>query len=58
MKEHYRKIIIEEVARVALEDPEYRVHLQHELGIRPGELSTVYKYLCGLLRKESIARKK
>lgn len=44
-----RQIIIEEVARIALEDMDYRNYVAHELDLSDEEMEKTYKYLCGLL---------
>jgi hypothetical protein len=48
-KQYHSQIVIEEVARIALEDMEYRTHLKHELGITNKEMNDAYRHLCGLL---------
>ncbi len=44
-----RQIIIEEVARIALEDMDYRNYVAHELDLSDEEMEKTYKYLCSLL---------
>jgi hypothetical protein len=47
-----RRIIIEEVARIALEDMDYRNYLAHELDLSDAEMETTYQELCSHLNKE------
>ena len=47
-----RRIIIEEVARIALEDMRYRNYLAHELDLSDDEMETTYQELCSHLNKE------
>ena len=45
------QVVIEEVARVALEDPETRSRIGHELDLTDDELVGVWKYLELLLNE-------
>lgn len=52
MRLYYRRqVIIEEVARIALEDNQYRQHLAHELGLTNKQMQEAYRHLCSLLKK-------
>ena len=51
-KQNSRQIVIEEVARIALEDERYRQHLKHQLGITHKQMQSAYRYLCGLLKNK------
>ena len=44
-----QQVIIEEVARIALEDRRYRDYVAHELDLSDEEMEKTYKYLCSLL---------
>ena len=44
----YFRTIVEEVARIALEDYNTRAHISHQLGVPEKELETTYKFLCKL----------
>jgi hypothetical protein len=46
------QIVIEEVARVALEDAEMSSRIGHELGVDQEELNKIYAYLESLLKGE------
>jgi len=52
MKNKEQQIIIEEVARIALEDRDYRRYLAHELTLSEAEMENAYQHLCNLVRKE------
>ena len=45
-----RRIIIEEVARIALEDMDYRNYLAHELDLSDDEMEITYQVLCNYLK--------
>ena len=45
------RITIEEVARIALEDRDYRNHIGHELDLCDEELEKIYRRLCSLLNE-------
>lgn len=45
------QIVIEEVARVALEDPETRSYIGHELDLSDEYLEEVFNYLESLLKE-------
>lgn len=45
----FRSVVIEEVARVALEDPEMRSRIGHELDLTDDALVEVWEYLESLL---------
>ena len=47
-----RELVIEEVARIALEDREYRHHLSPELSITEEQMEDAYQHLCQLVRDE------
>lgn len=47
------QVLIEEVARIALENPEERYLYSLELGVEEKELDKVYAYLESLLEGES-----
>lgn len=52
MRKYYKgQIVIEEVARIALEDRQYRTHLKHELGLSNKQMNDAYRHLCSLLKK-------
>ena len=51
-KQNERQIVIEEVARIALEDKQYRQHLKHQLGVTCKEMNDAYRYLCSLLKNQ------
>ena len=42
------QVVVEEVARIALEDRDYRNYLSHELDLSDDEMEKTYKYLCSL----------
>jgi len=44
-----RSVVVEEVARVALEDPEVRSRIGHELSLTEEQLVEVWKYLESLV---------
>jgi hypothetical protein len=46
-----RSVVIEEVARVALEDPEVRSRIGHELGLTEEQLVEVLQYLESLVEE-------
>ena len=52
MKKNERQIIIEEVARIALEDKDYREYVAHELDLSDEEMEKTYSYLVKLLKAE------
>lgn len=53
MRLYYRRqVVIEEVARIALENKQYRQHLAHELGVTHKEMNDAYRYLCSLLKNQ------
>ena len=47
------QVLIEEVARIALEDAETSSRISHELGVEEKELDVLYAYLESLLKKET-----
>jgi hypothetical protein len=50
MKKNERQIIIEEVARIALEDKNYREYVAQELDLSDEEMEKTYSYLVKLLK--------
>lgn len=52
-KKKEMRVLIEEVARIALENPEERYIYSLELGVKEEELNQVYAYLEALLERES-----
>ena len=50
MKKNERQIIIEEVARIALEDKDYREYVAGELDLSDEEIEKTYSYLVKLLK--------
>jgi|LakMenE18May11ns_1017448.scaffolds.fasta_scaffold9939343_4 hypothetical protein len=52
MKKNERQIIIEEVARIALEDKDYREYVAHELDLSNEEMEKTYVYLVKLLKAD------
>ena len=51
-KKYHSQVVIEEVARIALEDREYRHHLSHELSITEEQMEDAYQHLCQLVLDE------
>ena len=47
------KILIEEIARVALEDADIRNYIGHELDVSDEELMRVFDYLSSMLEKSN-----
>ena len=47
------QINVEEIARIALEDQDYRNHIGHELDLSDEEMEEVYQKLMYLLNKEN-----
>jgi hypothetical protein len=46
------QVVVEEVARIALEDMRYRNYVAHELDLSDEEMEKAYQYLCQLVRDE------
>jgi len=44
------QVVVEEVARIALEDKDYRHYLAHELSLSDKEMEDAYQHLCRLVR--------
>lgn len=52
MNQDCQQVIIEEVARIALEDQSIRNYIGHELGIQDDELEEIYQLLEAKLQEE------
>jgi len=53
MRLYYRRqVVIEEVARIALESREIRSYVGHELNLTNKEMNDAYRYLCSLLKNQ------
>ncbi len=52
MKKNEKQIIIEEVARIALEDKNYREYVAHELSLNNEEIEKTYSYLVKLSKAD------
>jgi hypothetical protein len=51
-QKYNRQVVIEEVARIALESKEIRSHVGHELNLTNKEMNDAYRHLCRLLKSK------